>query len=74
MTTKSQIGVALVATASGLVALGIFWLAARPEPTNTSVAIGTLIYAAAYVLAVPRAETRLVTDAPIKDGDAAASV
>jgi hypothetical protein len=62
MTTKRQIEVALIAMAGGLGALGLFWLIARPEATNTSVLIGTLIYAAAYVLVVPRAEGRLAPD------------
>lgn len=59
MTTKSQLYVALLATAAGLVGLGIYWLIARPDVSNATVAIGTLVYAAAYVLAVPRAERRV---------------
>jgi hypothetical protein len=60
MTTKGQILVALAATALGLVSVGAYWLIARPEANNATVAIGTLIYAAAYVLAVPRLERRLM--------------
>jgi high-affinity Fe2+/Pb2+ permease len=56
MSTKGQVLVALVAAAAGLIAIGIFWLIASPELDNRNVAIATLIYAAAYVLTVPRAE------------------
>ena len=60
MTTKGQILVALAATAAGLTGLGLFWLIASPVATPRSVAIGTVIYAAAYILAVPRIERRLM--------------
>ncbi len=53
---KGQIFVAACAAAAGLTALGIFWLVASPEATYRNVAIATIIYAAAYVLAVPRVE------------------
>ena len=49
---------AAVAVAAGLIALGAIWLVASPETNYRNVVIGTLIYAAAYVLAVPRAERR----------------
>ena len=60
MTTKAQIVVALAATASGLVSLGLFWLIANPVASNRSIAIGTIIYATAYILAVPRVERHLM--------------
>lgn len=56
MSTRGQILVAVIATGVGLAALGIAWLITTPETTNQTVAIGTLVYAAGYVLAVPRAE------------------
>ena len=56
MSTKGQILVALISAGAGLAALGLFWVIARPEVTHAMVAIGTLIYATGYVLAVPRAE------------------
>ena len=66
MSMRGQIAVALLAMGAGLAALGAFWLAARPDATNTTVAIGTLIYATAYVLAVPRAE-RFLRRFPVLD-------
>ena len=56
MTPKGQILVALVAAAAGFIALAVFWLIASPEVTRESVAIATLVYAAAYVPTVPRAK------------------
>ena len=56
MSIKGQVFVAAWAAAAGLTALGIFWLVASPEATYRNVAIATVIYATAYVLAVPRVE------------------
>lgn len=64
MSTKGQIIVALAAAAAGLAVLGLFWLIARPEVTHATVAIGTLVYATGYVLAVPRAERWLRQNHP----------
>ena len=59
MTVKGQFLVATLAAAAGLVALAIFWLIARPDPGYRDVAIGTLVYAATYVLTVRRAQSWL---------------
>lgn len=61
MSVTRQLMVALVAAVAGSIALGVFWLLAGSDPGYRDVAIGTLVYAAAYVLTVPRAERWLDT-------------
>jgi hypothetical protein len=59
MTRKGQFIVALAAAAVGLAAFGAFWLIADARKAPGSLALGAVVYAAAYLLTVPRAERRL---------------
>lgn len=59
MNVKYQMLVAAMAAAAGLMTLGLFWLIAKPDPGYRDIAIGTLVYAATYMLTVPRAEVLL---------------
>ena len=56
MSTRAQLLVASAAAAVGLATLGVYLIVARPEATYRNVGIGTLVYAAGYLLAVPRAD------------------
>ena len=55
MSIKGQFYVAIAGAAAGLLSLIAYWLIATPEAEYRDVAIGALIYATGYVLAVPRA-------------------
>ncbi len=61
MSIPKQLLVAAIAAAAGLAALGVFWLITTAfidgaDPGYREVGVGTLVYATAYVLTVPRAE------------------
>ncbi len=55
MSIKGQFYVAVAGAAVGLLAVMAYWLIGTPEAEYRDVAIGALIYATAYILAVPRA-------------------
>lgn len=55
MSIKGQFYVAMVGAAAGLLAFIAYWVIGTPEAEYRDVAIGALIYATGYVLAVPRA-------------------
>ena len=55
MSVKGQLYVALIGAAAGLIAVIAYWLVATPEAEYRDVAIGALVYATGYVLAIPRA-------------------
>ena len=59
-----------MAAIAGLITLSIFWLIVRPDPGYRDVAIGTLIYAATYVLTVPRAAMLLARRPQPAEGQA----
>jgi hypothetical protein len=59
MNVRYQMLVATMAATAGLITLGLFRLIAKPDAGYRDIAIGTLIYAATYMVTVPRAEVLL---------------
>jgi hypothetical protein len=59
---KGQFYVAAIGAAAGLLAVIAYWAIATPEAEYRDVAIGALVYATGYALAVPRAISWLKTN------------